>query len=324
MTSMSYCSNDNQKRRQYNTIASASASTPTPTLTLTPTWQLGDVAFLKDASEFDEAEYAELIGRGRLQSGATGHPVIILDRSDDSRYVIITTVSAYSSSRFNDYLPPWEQAVHARKDPNGFRAFEGSARPNTNFQHLKLGDNKLWPKVKTSWVYIHYCYVVPATTLKCFDKSQDQLRVNPESLRDLVGHMKAKSRRFQDQQMQLKAKSCFSRPVWTGCKQTWRREDRREESQILRPRSKSPDMFGAHPGALQNNSACFTARSGPGTTSGAEVLNNNTTTSTSTRSNRTSWSNVAAKPIAVAMSTACRVQVQPRKQILRKQVTVPA
>ncbi|KAJ8124722.1 hypothetical protein O1611_g8917 [Lasiodiplodia mahajangana] len=81
-----------------------------------PKWQVGEVAFLKPASEFTEIERKELLETGRVRHNATGHPVIILDRSEDSPYFLVTTVSAYGSGQDNNYLPPWEQRAHSHKD----------------------------------------------------------------------------------------------------------------------------------------------------------------------------------------------------------------
>ncbi|KAJ8119897.1 hypothetical protein ONZ43_g3255 [Nemania bipapillata] len=141
-----------------------------------PRWNLGDIAFLKPEIMFSEAENRELLQTGRVHSNATCHPVIILDRSDDGQHYIVTTVSAYSSSEANNFLPPWAQRAHSQKDVNSFRAFEGSAKPNNNFQHLRLADNQKWPKVETSWVYIRRLYLVPLSTLVNYNKSPSQLR----------------------------------------------------------------------------------------------------------------------------------------------------
>ncbi|KAI1310715.1 hypothetical protein F5Y03DRAFT_392163 [Xylaria venustula] len=163
---------------------------PTPK----PDWQPGDIAFLKKAEEFSAAEQNEVLERGGVHIGATGHPVIILGRSNDSRGYTVTTVSAYKSGEENDYLPPWKQAIHYKKDADGFRAFEGSARPNNKFQHLYLEGGKLWPKPKTSWVYIHTRYTVPPSTLVRYNKTKSQLRMTRESLQDLLRHIHTTSK----------------------------------------------------------------------------------------------------------------------------------
>ncbi|KAI0553908.1 hypothetical protein F4679DRAFT_580078 [Xylaria curta] len=147
-----------------------------------PHWQTGDIAFLKWAETFSQTEQVELLQTRRVPTRATGHPVIILACSNDSRYYIVTTVSAYGSGDYNNCLPPWEQSVHKRKNINAFCAFEGSAWPNDKFEPLRLADNKQWPKVETSWVYIYNPYLVPATTLIHYTKSKSQLRMEPRSL----------------------------------------------------------------------------------------------------------------------------------------------
>ncbi|KAH8163566.1 hypothetical protein CIB48_g4698 [Xylaria polymorpha] len=171
--------------------------------TSTPCWQTGDVAFLKQAEAFNETERRELLDSRRVPTNATGHPVIILAKSDDSRYYIVTTVSAYKSGEDNNFLPPWKQEFHKRKDIGGFRAFEGSERPNKNFEFLRLADGKKWPKEKTSWVYIHNPSLVPVTTLLRYTKPRTDLRMEPASLQDLLGHMEAKSRKFCEQKVEM-------------------------------------------------------------------------------------------------------------------------
>ncbi|KAI0102302.1 hypothetical protein GGR51DRAFT_574207 [Nemania sp. FL0031] len=162
-----------------------------------PKWQVGEIAFLKPASDFTVTEQIELLETGRVRDNATGHPVIILGRSDDSRYFLVTTVSAYGSGIDNDYLPPWEQRVHSHKDVRSFRSFEGSAKPDDKFPHLRLADNKMWPKPKTSWVYIQTPTLVSASVLIYYTKSRCRLRMAPESLHDLLGHMEAKSHLYR-------------------------------------------------------------------------------------------------------------------------------
>ncbi|KAI2627154.1 hypothetical protein GGS21DRAFT_255947 [Xylaria nigripes] len=176
---------------------------PSNNETLASHWLPGDIAFLKSQVDFTQVERAQLLDNGHLPPRATGHPVIILDRSNNSLDFLVTTVSAYSSSSYNNYLPPWQQDAHKRKNINGFRAFQGSARPNDNFPHLRLQGNKVWPKPETSWVYIHQSFIVPASTLINYTKSRCQLQMAPESLKDLVSHMESKSRIFRDQQTKL-------------------------------------------------------------------------------------------------------------------------
>ncbi|KAJ2972019.1 hypothetical protein NUW58_g9271 [Xylaria curta] len=190
-----------------------------------PRWQHGDIAFLKRADQFSQVERAEFLDSRRIQVGATGHPVIILDRSNDLRYYLITAVSAYSSSEFNNYLPPWKQSAHRRKNVNGFRAFEGSAKPNNKHQHLRLADDKQWPKVEASWVYIYRPYVVPASTLISYTKSKSQLHMEPESLQDLLGHMKAKSWRFRKQKKEISTRVA-PKPAARKYLTNWRTNDK--------------------------------------------------------------------------------------------------
>ncbi|KAI1758291.1 hypothetical protein F4782DRAFT_524983 [Xylaria castorea] len=178
-----------------------------------PHRQIGDIAFLKRADAFSQTEQTELLESRRVPIIATGHPVIILARSNDSRYYIVTTVSAYRSSEYNNYLPPWKQNRHKRKDIDGFRAFEGSALSNDKFEPLRLADNKRWPKVETSWVYIHNPYLVLATTLIRYTKSCDRLRMEATSLQDLLGHMEAKSWMFCELKAEMTAKRTPGQPA---------------------------------------------------------------------------------------------------------------
>ncbi|KAI1200216.1 hypothetical protein F5X97DRAFT_341040 [Nemania serpens] len=203
-------------------------------------WQVGDIAFLKSADEFSQAERAELLETGRVCARATSHPVIILDCSNDSRYYIITTVSAYASDEHNQYRPPWRQSAHVRKDINGFRAFKGSAKPNNTYGHLHLADNKLWPKVKTSWVYIHHPCLVPASTLIRYNKSQSRLRMTPESLQDLTSHMDAKSWAFRKQKMEIKTMTELRETAEKQTEKTWKQQDKEN-----RPPSQSEITHGA-------------------------------------------------------------------------------
>ncbi|KAI0189639.1 hypothetical protein F4808DRAFT_465885 [Astrocystis sublimbata] len=171
-------------------------------------WKPGDVAFLKRAETFDDAEQKELLDSRRLFPGATGHPVIVLDCSNNSWYYIVTTVSAYSSSEENNYLPPWQQLAHIHKDINGFRAFSGSRRPNENYEFLRLADKKQWPKPETSWIYIHHPYLVPASTLIRYTKARgQQLRMEPNSLKDLLRHTERQCRKFRRLQAELRQKN---------------------------------------------------------------------------------------------------------------------
>ena len=160
-------------------------------------WELGEIAFLKKADHFTKGERETLLDSQNVRDKATGHPVIILDRSPDRKLYVITTVSAYKSDRRNDYLPPWKQNCHFQKDEDGFRAFAGSEKPDNNRPHLRLAGGERWPKPKTSWVYIHFCSVVPASVLINYDKPACQLRMDPESFEDLCIHMHQKSRLYR-------------------------------------------------------------------------------------------------------------------------------
>ncbi|KAI0872603.1 hypothetical protein GGS24DRAFT_502664 [Hypoxylon argillaceum] len=199
----------------------------------TSPWSLGDIAFLKAASGFTQTERIELLDTNRVHSSATCHPVIILDRSDDSEYYIVTTVSAYSSSEADNYLPPWKQAAHRRKDINSFRAFEGSATPNNGHQHLRLADNKRWPKVETSWVYIQRPYLVPVSTLIHYNKCQCRLRMDPESLQDLLGHMKAKSWAFRKLETEIRNTREVGYPPRKNSEQIWGQDNKEQVSQAI-------------------------------------------------------------------------------------------
>ncbi|KAI1173548.1 hypothetical protein F4777DRAFT_580898 [Nemania sp. FL0916] len=161
-------------------------------------WELGDIAFLKRAEEFSQDEREKYLQTGRIFSKATCHPVIVLGRSEDSKYYIVTTVSAYSDDAKGEN-PPWRQKQHQqRKKIDGFRAFKGSCRPNPHYKFLELADGKEWPKPKTSWVYIHLPMLVPASTLIQFTKAKgQQLRMATESLGDLLSHMDAKADEFK-------------------------------------------------------------------------------------------------------------------------------
>ncbi|TRX95524.1 hypothetical protein FHL15_003482 [Xylaria flabelliformis] len=210
-----------------------------------PRWQIGDIAFLKWADAFSRTERTELLESRRVPTGATGHPVIILASSSDSRYYIVTTVSAYGSGDYNYNLPPWEQSVHMRKNKNAFRAFEGSARPNDRFEPLRLANNKQWPKVETSWVYIYSSYLVPATTLIHYTKSESGLRMEPTSLQDLLGHMEAKCWKFCAQKAEITAKRTPNQPIARSPQQIWRREEKGSVFKLLLLRLNPVDQIGS-------------------------------------------------------------------------------
>ncbi|KAI0382161.1 hypothetical protein F5Y04DRAFT_279944 [Hypomontagnella monticulosa] len=152
-------------------------------------WQEGDIAFFKSIDDFNPAEQEALIDTEYIHPGATGHPVIILECSNDSKYFLVTTISAYSSGPDNDYLPPWQQEHHSMKSAAAFRAFSGSVRPDCQQKHLFLEGKARLPKPKTSWVYTRTIFVVPSSTLKCFDKTSQQLRMTQASLKDLLSHI---------------------------------------------------------------------------------------------------------------------------------------
>ncbi|KAI1494845.1 hypothetical protein F5X96DRAFT_614722 [Biscogniauxia mediterranea] len=160
-------------------------------------WETGEIAFLRNAYEFNAADHKALLATRYLHVNATCHPVIILAHSDDYGHYLVTTISAYGYNESNGFTPPWRQPCHQHKSVDGFRAFEGSERPNTKFPYLRLADGRSCPKVCASWVYIHTTFIVPASTLKIFDKSPHRLRMAPESLTDLLEHMKARSRMYQ-------------------------------------------------------------------------------------------------------------------------------
>ncbi|KAL2256996.1 hypothetical protein VTK26DRAFT_789 [Humicola hyalothermophila] len=161
---------------------------PRPAVGVAPQWAAGDVAFLRRVEEFSPSDYAALMkprrseGRGHLQRGATGHPVIIL--AGTRTHVVATTVSAYGSGPENGYLAPWKQRRHQDKEPEDFRSFSGSERPNGR-PFLRLEPGMSWPKRRTSWVNIQSVFVVPRTVLARFTRSREDLRVQSESLEDL-------------------------------------------------------------------------------------------------------------------------------------------
>ncbi|KAI1422542.1 hypothetical protein F5Y12DRAFT_799466 [Xylaria sp. FL1777] len=237
MASMNGRSNTNEQ------LPRCASVSPMPT----HQWQPGDIAFLKQAEKFSQTERTDFLDSGRIRYNATGHPVIILGRSSDQRDYIVTTVSAYSSGEYNNYLPPWKQEFHKGKDINGFRAFEGSAKPNNNFQHLYLADGKVWPKFRTSWVYIHHTPVVPASTLISYDKARSQLRITPESLQDLLGHMKARSRDFRGRGTATNAKREIKERVVKNFQQNWRHDDKENRQPLPNNRGQGPNTTGSKP-----------------------------------------------------------------------------
>ncbi|KAK4103300.1 hypothetical protein N658DRAFT_550016 [Parathielavia hyrcaniae] len=161
----------------------------------------GDIAFLRHASTFSDAEKASLINRsagkkGHLPVGATGHPIIVLQYGGDK--ALVTTVSSYAWDQRR--LAPWNQQGHQRKARDDFRAFSGSERPNHVRDWLRLRPGQQFPKPEASWVYAQCAYVVPLSVIGRFDKVKGSvLRMTDESLRDLFAHMEA---------------SC---PTWSDC-----------------------------------------------------------------------------------------------------------
>ncbi|KAI1644201.1 uncharacterized protein F4817DRAFT_319087 [Daldinia loculata] len=156
-------------------------------------WQAGDIAFLRPYSEYPKAVYNALINTNYLPRRATNHPVIILEHSEDSKYYLVTTISAYGSGPENDYLPPWRQPQHRDKDRYDFRAFKGSATPDYRRDFLQLEGGYFLPKPKTSWVYTRSAFVVPSSILIKFDKFQGIPRMTQKSLKDLLGHFREAS-----------------------------------------------------------------------------------------------------------------------------------
>ncbi|KAK0641715.1 hypothetical protein B0T16DRAFT_516132 [Cercophora newfieldiana] len=172
-------------------------------------WQAGDIAFLKHSDAFTEGEVRVLLEpkkgdrEGYLPQKATGHPVIILERlSAQSTHVLITPVSAYSSSADNNYCPPWQQWAHRHKYPDYFRSFEGCERYDPVVPHLRLLPGQRMPKPKTSWVYAQSIFCVPLSVIGHFTKSPvlPCLRMCPDSLNDLISFMKTelRSSRYRD------------------------------------------------------------------------------------------------------------------------------
>ncbi|KUI66492.1 hypothetical protein VM1G_01622 [Cytospora mali] len=148
------------------------------------TWQDGDIAFLKTCNAFSPRDYNNLIASGYIHEKATCHPVIILKANPGK--AIITPVTAFSSGPENDFLPPWQQVYHKRKNLDDFRAFVGTRRPNNKHASLKLADTKMqMPKPQASWVYLKHFWTVPDTVLGRFNKAAGILQVAKDSLSQL-------------------------------------------------------------------------------------------------------------------------------------------
>ncbi|KAI0147413.1 hypothetical protein GGR57DRAFT_515979 [Xylariaceae sp. FL1272] len=207
-------------------------------------WQLGQVAYLRDVSQFGPKDYRELIKSGHLPKSATNHPVIVLDKSSDGKKYLVTTVSAYSSSAVNDYLPPWQQSHHVDMARSGFRAFRGSVKPDNEHKFLQLMAGQSWPKPETSWVYIHRVYLVPTSVLGFFTKARGvQLRMEKGSFDELVQDLKVRNPEFcRNQQQILQVRSVTpnttERPSSPRhLSQPWRHAQNAQD----RTRSKSPE-----------------------------------------------------------------------------------
>jgi len=158
-------------------------------------WWSGDIAFLKPHNEFTPSDRQNLIESGAVHRAATGHPVVILKNLSDNR-VVVTTVSAFSAGDLDGYKPPWKKAIHARKDPDDFRSFQGSERANPKYSRLQLEGDKAMPKPRASWIYIQSVFEVPISTLKFFTKARTILRLTDSSLCDLRGHIAARCKRY--------------------------------------------------------------------------------------------------------------------------------
>lgn len=110
-------------------------------------WAKGEVAFLKSAEDLCDADWSALAGQ--IPERAMGHPVIILDQNTESKEYVVTTVSAYKSGQWNNFLPPWNQSCHKNKNRSAFLAFAGSEKPSKAQKHLELQQG-CWPKPETS------------------------------------------------------------------------------------------------------------------------------------------------------------------------------
>ncbi|KAI1356242.1 hypothetical protein F5Y01DRAFT_325273 [Xylaria sp. FL0043] len=250
-------------------------------------WQPGDIAFLKPAERFSKTERKELIDSGRVREKATGHPVIILGRSNDPRGYVVTTVSAYNSGDHNNYLPPWKQERHKAKDINGFRAFEGSVKPNNNFRHLSLEGGKSWPKPKTSWVFIHFRSTVPASTLIKYDKPKSQLRMTPESLQDLLDQVQAKPKNFRGRGPATNARREPNKPAAKIPQKNWGHDDKEYESRATESYLTCTNMVNRN---SQPSPKCNVSQ-GLGSTG-----------------NKPLWSAVVAQSTTTATSTTCKAK----------------
>lgn len=91
-------------------------------------WKVGEIAFLNQRELLSETNAAATAG---IAPQTFGHPMIILRKSDETGYALVTSVTAFGSGPQNDFLPPWDHPFHRHKPSYLFRSFEGSARPPT-------------------------------------------------------------------------------------------------------------------------------------------------------------------------------------------------
>ncbi|KAI0539086.1 hypothetical protein GGR58DRAFT_500524 [Xylaria digitata] len=223
---------------------------------------------------------------------------------------------------------------------NAFRAFEGSARPNNNYQHLRLADGKVWPKVKTFWVYIHSLLLVPASTLIEYDKPRCQLRMAPDSLQDLLGHIQAKERRFREQKAKMNAKMV---PVAKNSQSNSGQDDKERVSQatqaliksndtVYRNHQQPPSQIATTPSkscsnvtleriGLDDTSAADSkplwsvvvskpAYTAPSRSYSNVVSKQTSLNNTSATDSKPLWSTIVAKSINAATGTTCKPHIQ--------------
>ncbi|KAI1260630.1 hypothetical protein F5Y18DRAFT_441633 [Xylariaceae sp. FL1019] len=237
-------------------------------------WQLGQIAYLKNVSLFSAVDDSELIKSGHLPKSATNHPVIILDKSPDGKQYIVTTVSAYSSSAANNYLPPWQRPHLKDMVRSGFRAFPGCAKPDNNQNFLQLTTGQSWPKPETSWVYIHRVYIVPTSVLAFFNKAGGvQLCMAKDSFDELVHDLKIKNPEFRHFQQQIQPKRSItpqaraeSAHKTRDSSQPWRQADNAQD----RTRSASPKAkLEQKPAEVKTSDKVLTSKSYSSTLQGA-------------------------------------------------------
>jgi hypothetical protein len=158
------------------------------------TWQEGDIAFFSGADFFSEAAYSELIESRYMHKEATGHPCIVLKLLPGDR-AVITNVSAFGSSKINDYKAPWETSG-GEKHKYLYRSFQGCQRSNETYQPLRLLPGQSFPKPRTSWVDIRKVWEVPVSVLGRFTKSRVLLKMAPDSLQELRADIAKRSRKY--------------------------------------------------------------------------------------------------------------------------------